>query len=219
MVTGADYSVERVTEALLASLRGPYEAAFPEEYLAQDLELLVGGYDPHAEWPVLCRLDVRANRAERVFQEGEFGIAFAGQMDWIQRIVFGTDNRNRVKLRQRSKHLIHRYRELALEQLAREGHAVPLPEVDSLGEELELFREWDLDGLEPDWAQFSEQNAIDCVDFFLTIMIKAQDVAPQLPTVGGPVHIAVVRRDGFHPVTKEVWRHNEHEVAIPEVGT
>ena len=66
--------------------------------------------------------------------------------------------------------------------------------------------------------EFSEQNAIDCVDFFLRIMIESQSVSSRLPTVGGNVHIAVIRKDGFHPVSKEVWRHGSYEVNIPEVG-
>ena len=55
-------------------------------------------------------------------------------------------------------------------------------------------------------------DAINCVDFFLRIMIQAQDISSQLPTVGGDVHIAVIRKDGYHQVTKEVWQHQAHEV-------
>lgn len=39
-----------------------------------------------------------------------------------------------------------------------------------------------------------------------------------LPTVGGDVHIAVIRKDGYSPVTKEVWTHDGYEVPVPEVG-
>lgn len=49
-------------------------------------------------------------------------------------------------------------------------------------------------------------------------MIQAQDISSQLPTVGGDVHIAVIRRDGYYPVTKEVWHHQGYEVETLEDG-
>ena len=140
-------------------------------------------------------------------------------MDWIQRIVFGTDSRNRVKLRVRADELLGLYRQKLEEHLQSIGQQFELPNHSDFGDELQMFHgDWDLDGLDANWPEFSEQNAIDCVEFFLEIMIRAQDVSSQLPTVGGNTHIAVIRKDGFFPVTKEVWTHGEHEVSIPEVG-
>lgn len=213
-----NYTVQSVGRRLLRFLRKCYEAEFAQEFLMQDLELLAGGYDRNKQWPTIFRIDVRANKLERVFAPGEFGVAFGGQMDWIQRIVFGTDNRNRVKMRGRVDDLLELYRQKIIERLQSDGHDVDVPGPDAFGEELRLFHEWDLDRLQANWEEFSEQNAIDSVDFFLHIMIRAQDVSAQLPTVGGDIHIAVVRKDGFYPVTKEVWKHAEHEVSIPEVG-
>ena len=154
------------------------------------------------------------NEYDRQFGPGEFGVAFGGQMDWIQRIVFGTDNRNRIRLRRRVDSIQDQYRQDLLEHLEAKGVTdLPKPR-----RELSLFHDWDLDGLQANWAEFSEQNAIDCVDFFLRIMIGSQDVSSRLTTVGGSVHIAVVRKDGYHPVTREVWEHGDHSVPIPEVG-
>jgi 20S proteasome alpha/beta subunit len=214
-----NYAVHTIAQRLLDFLRKHYEAEVTDEFLPPELELLIGGYDRNRQWPVIYRADVRRNTLERVFDAGEFGVAFAGQMDWIQRIVFGTDTRNKVNLRRRTEKVLDLYRQKIVERLESDGHNVEVPTADTLGEELQLFHEWDLDGLEASWDEFSEQNAIDCVDFFLYIMIRAQDVSQQLPTVGGSVHIAVIRKDGFHPVTKEVWKHGDHEVQIPGVGT
>jgi hypothetical protein len=213
-----NYTVYRIAQRLLRLLRQYYEQEFPQEFLRQDLELLVGGYDRAKQYPVIIRVDVRNDKLERVFSPGAFGIAFSGQMDWIQRIVFGTDVRNQVKLHTRVEYLLRLYQQKIIEGLQSDGHQLDVPEPDAFGEELQLFHEWSLDGLRANWAEFSEQNAIDCVDFFLGIMIRAQDVSEQLPTVGGDVHIAVIRKDGFHPVTKEVWKHRDYEVPIPEVG-
>ena len=45
-----------------------------------------------------------------------------------------------------------------------------------------MFTNWDIEGLDAKFEDFSEQNAIDCVDFFIEIMIRAQAVSSQLPT-------------------------------------
>jgi hypothetical protein len=213
-----NYTVRSIAERLLRFLQARYEAEFKQEFLRQDLELLVGGYDRNKQWATIYRIYVRDDKLEREFAPGEFGVAFAGQMDWIQRIVFGTDNRNRVKLRKRVEDLLKLYRQKIVDCLQSGGCQVDVPEPAAFGEELQVFHGWDLDRLQANWAEFSEQNAIDCVDFLLDIMIRSQDVSAQLPTVGGNIHICVIRKDGFYPVTKEVWRHGEHEVPIPEVG-
>ena len=79
------------------------------------------------------------------------------------------------------------------------------------------FTGWDIRGLDANFGDFSEQNAIDCVDFFIEIMIRAQAVSSQLPTVGGDVHIAVIREDGFRFVSRQEWTHGDHSIEIPGV--
>lgn len=216
-----NYTVGALADRLLKFLRGYYESEFPPEgFRKPSLELLVGGYNrnvPH--FPTVVRLNVAENKAEVEFAPGTFGIAFAGTFDWIQRIIHGTDFRNRLKLITRTYDLLNQYRERMAADLRQNSCDVELPEAASFGKDFFLFNDWELDQLDANWAEFSEQNAIDCVDFLLDIMIRAQGVSQQLPTVGGDVHIAVIRKGGFYPVTKEVWRHGQYEVPIPEVGT
>ncbi len=212
-----NYSVKTVTERLLKHFRHYYTNEYKQSYLEQELELLVAGYDRDKQWPTILRVDVRRNKIDVEFPAGEFGIAFAGQMDWIQRIVFGTDTQNRVNLRSRVDELLELYRARLQAHVTANGYTGDLPKPGSFGTELALFQDWDLDSLDANWGNFSEQNAIDCISFFLGVMIQAQDVSAQLPTVGGNKHIAVIRKDGFYPVTKEVWTHEDHQVSIPEV--
>lgn len=213
-----NYTVRSISNRLLRFLHSRYKAFYTETFLEQELELLVGGYDRNGRGPAIQRLDVRANTMRPPFPIGTSGITFGGQMDWIQRIVFGTDRRNQLKLITRVDELLGLYRQKISDQIQSTGYTGNIPSANAFGEDLWLFHNWNLDELDASWGDFSEQNAIDCVDFFLDIMIRAQDVSDQLPTVGGSVHIAVIRPDGFYPVTKEVWRHGDYEVAIPEVG-
>ncbi len=215
------YTVKGLSNKLASLLHGYYEGTYPTPPSGRPgpdrpgLELLLAGYDSDKSDPSIVRVDARENRASIQFGPGEFGVAFAGQTDWIQRIVFGTDHMNKFRIEERVEDLLGQYRQELLDHLAPVGiSSLPEPSAD-----LFVFNNWRLNELEADWDEFSEQNAIDCVDFFLRIMIGAQDVDSQLPTVGGDVHIAVIRKEtGYHPVTKEVWKHGDHEVRIPEVG-
>ena len=135
----------------------------------------------------------------------------------IQRIVHGTDTRNQVKLIQRTKSLMSRYRSHICEEVERRGSTFVVPEPSALGGDLDLFKDWDLAGMNAIWGDFSEQNAIECVDFFVNVMIRSQQFSEQLPSVGGPVHVAVIRKSGFQFVSREEWTHGDYAVRQPEV--
>ena len=80
--------------------------------------------------------------------------------------------------------------------------------------ELDMFSGgWDLEGFNANWGDFSEQNAIECVNFFVNIMIKSQQFSYGMPTVGGEVHIALItKKDGFRFISKEEYHHEGHFV-------
>lgn len=213
-----DYTVYGIATDILEFLREIYVQEFQEQIEQPGLELMLAGYDRAETWPAIVRVDVKDNSVTQSCSAGEFGIAFAGQMDWIQRIVFGTDVINKIRLMDRNRSLLDMYREKLLEHLKSKGYDGSLPKSTDFGDDLDMFKEWDLNRLQASWEEFSEQNAINCVDFFLRIMIQAQDISSQLPTVGGDVHIAVIRQDGYYQVTKEVWHHQGYEVETPEDG-
>ena len=171
----------------------------------------------HAE-TVLYRVNVQEDTIVEIFSdESPFGLAFGGQNDWIQRIVFGTDQNNQVRLAQRAQDLLIEYRRLIGEALVNAEITFEVPGPDSWGDKLQLFNDWNLNGLDANIADFSEQNAIDCVDFFIEIMIGVQAVSSRLPTVGGDINIAVIRKDGFRFVSRQEWRHRGHSIRIPGV--
>ena len=214
----SNYSVRIVGDRLLQFLRQPYASTFPHPHTRPELELIIGGYDVLSHLPSLCRIDVRGDTIVEVFSsDSPFGIAFGGQKDWIQRIVFGTDENNQVRLANRVQDLLTRYHRRVSDAIAEAGIAFEVPPPDMWGEKFNLFNNWNLQGLDADIADYSEQNAIDCVDFFIEIMIRAQAVSSRLPTVGGDINVAVVRKDGFRFVSRQEWRHRNHSIKIPGV--
>ena len=214
----SNYTVRSVCDRLREFLRQYYASIYPQAYMQPELELIIGGYGKLGHLPSLYRIDVQEDTIDEVFSsESPFGVAFGGQKDWIQRIVFGTDVENQVCLAERTQALLFDYHRRISDAVANAGIPFEVPGPDSWGDELGLFTDWDLQGLDADFAEFSEQNAIDCVDFFIEIMIRAQAVSSRLPTVGGDIHIAVVRKDGFQFVSREEWRHRDHSIKIPGV--
>ena len=214
----SNYTVRSVGDRLREFLRQYYASIFPQAHMQHELELIVGGYDKLSHSPSLYRIDVREDTIVEIFSvESPFGVAFGGQNDWIQRIVFGTDANNQVRLAQRAHDLLLEYHRRISEAIVNAGITFDVPSPDSWGDEFKLFNNWNLHGLDANLADFSEQNAIDCVDFFIEIMIRVQAVSSRLPTVGGDINIAVIRKDGFRFVSRQEWRHRDHSIRIPGV--
>ena len=214
----SNYTVRSIGERLREFLRQYYASIYPQAHEQHELELIIGGYDRLNHLPSLHRIDVRQNTIDEIFSvDSPFGVAFGGQKDWIQRIVFGTDVDNQIRLAQRAHDLLLEYHRRISDAVANAGITFEVPDPDSWGDDLSLFYNWDLHGLDADFSDFSEQNSIDCVDFFIEIMIRAQAVSSQLPTVGGDISIAVIRKDGFRFVSRQEWTHRDHSIEIPGV--
>ena len=106
-----------------------------------------------------------------------------------------------------------------MSHLKEKGDSIELPHPGQYVEQLHFFHadEWDLDGFDTEWGDFSEQNAIECVDFFINIMIKSQQFSSRLPTVGGEVHVGLITKmGGFRFASKEELRHGEHAIDIQD---
>jgi len=152
------------------------------------LEFILGGYDKRSPIPKIVRIKLPKKEIEETLKEGNFGIVFGGEMKEIQRIVFGTDFSNRIKIGSRHIELLRRYRDKMNDFLKQNNVSLEIPELsmDEI-EELDIFSNgWEPDGFSANWANFSEQNAIECVDFFINIniMIRSQQFSVGMPTVG-----------------------------------
>lgn len=210
--------VKDVGQKLLEFIGGYFEKEFSGWSRKPDLELMIGGYDQEKEVPSICRISVNENKIEQTFpDDNPFGIAFGGQMQEIQRIVFGTDGFNRVKLIIRVSQLFEKYRSLLHDFLSKKGISEELPTYEVLGDDLNLFQNWDLDGFDANWGDFSEQNAIECVNFFVEIMAKSQQFSSRLPTVGGDIHIGLITKDkGFKFISREEYIHEGHATPMED---
>ncbi len=209
-----NYTVDSVANKILNFISQYYEKEYPDERKRPYLEFILGGYDKRSPIPKIVRIILPKKEIEETFKEGTFGIALGGQMKEIQRIIFGTDDANRMKIWSRHLELLRKYRNKINNFLT--GKNIEIPEI-SIEEikEFDMFSDnWKIDGFNANWGDFSEQNAIECVDFFVTIMIKSQQFSIGMPTVGGEVHIALITKGtGFRFISREEYCHNEHFIS------
>ena len=196
-----------------------YDKEFSEDASKPDLELMIGGYDKEKQVPSIYRIYVEKGQVEQTFpDEDPFGIAFGGQMQEIQRIVFGTDSINRVRLIARVNSLIEDTQAFFQTLLDENGIVFQLPVIDTAKEkQFYIFNGWDLEAFDANWGDFSEQNAIECVNFFVEIMIKSQQFSSKLPTVGGDVHIGLITKDaGFKYISREEYTHEGYNTPVED---
>jgi len=213
-----NYSVKDLVDALVLYLWEPYQKQFPDETSRPGFELILGGYGKDNVVPEIYRLYFSSKSViHKVFDAPGFGLTFGGQMKEIQRLVFGTDSQNKLNIKNRHEKLLQKYREKVIEALQKQNVSAQIPDLtfdDDLRKELDFFGDdWRLDKFEADWEDFSEQNAIECVDFFVNIMIKSQQFGSGMPTVGGEVHIALITpNNGLRFISKEQFVHEGHFV-------
>jgi hypothetical protein len=207
-----NYTVNSIGTRIKEFIWERYQNEYPENKPRPELEFLICGYDKQSPIPAVYRIYYEENMFKMRKNLDDFGIVFGGQMQEIQRIVFGSDYANRCKIVDRNVSLLLKYHELLTRECRSRGENIDLPLPNTYGSELYFFNEaFDLDGFDARWGDFSEQNAIECVDFFINIMVKSQQFSSRLPTVGGDIHVAVLTKDkGFRYISGEELHHGEH---------
>ncbi len=209
-----NFTVKSVAQRMLDFIYPLYNNEYPKDKFRPHLELIIGGYDKQSPIPSIYRIQVHENSLKSTIPD--FGVVFGGEMREIGRITFGTDFDNKYKMVKRNEELLTRYHSLLLDELKKHSISFELPKPESYKKELYLFSdEWDLDGFESRFGDFSEQNAIECVDFFVDIMIKSQQFSARLPVVGGEKHIAIITKTGgFRFVSEERLVHGIHSIPM-----
>lgn len=210
--TLTNFTVRSVAQRILDFIYPLYGEEYPEDRFRPPLELIIGGYDKQSQIPSIHRILVHENSLKSTIKD--FGVVFGGEMREIGRIVFGTDTDNRIKMAKRNEEMLTKYHGLLLDEIHKNNISFELPPPEHFKEKLYLFSEgWDLNGFEARVGDFSEQNAIEFVDFLIDIMIKSQQFSARLPVVGGEKHIAIITKTGgFRFVSEERLVHGSHSI-------
>ena len=218
LINGGNLS--EVANKIYEFINAFYLSFFKDPLYRPDLEFILGGYGKGEHTAKIFRINLRSQTIRQEFDNknmAPYGVVFGGQFKEISRIVFGTDSENKIKIDQRHFELLNSYREKIISQFKIKGiNDLELPAVEMnklLPEEQRMFaNNWDLNHFFANWGDFSEQNAIECVDFFVNIMIKSQQFSFGMPTIGGDTHIALITEKSFDFISKEEYHHGNYSV-------
>lgn len=200
---GGAADVGDVAQQFLAFIRGEFDKeyadpAIPNE-LKDQIEFLVGGYGVAGYFPSLYRLRVRENHIEKVWGEGEFGLAWAGQADGVSRLVFGYDLLLKYRAQRVTvavvddlyKQFSEASAKILQEVLAKLGAQLPQGVNTDLPEKPKVEFPWEDFQLDIECQNLPLQDAVDLVSYFVNVQAGRAKFVRGVATVGGRTRIGV----------------------------
>jgi hypothetical protein len=154
------------------------------------------GYEKSRYVPGVARVYVHNNKISA--PDYDLCIFFGGTTREIQRLLFGIDATNKSRLIKRSSEILGTYHKYIKQYLHNHNIHIEIPAPETYGNELALFNNFDINSLQMNCATYSEQDAIECAGFLVNVMINSQKFSNQLPSTGGDVQLAIIRKhSGF----------------------
>lgn len=216
------YTIEWVGNQFRDFVIATYEREIPEAWMRPTMEVILSGYSASHREPEIWRLVFSFDRSSRIFEctvtndvpRKSYNVLFGGQYDVIQRVVNGIDGPSYWSLRQRTFKALDQYHD----EMQAAVHAInpnlTIPKPDFWQQKYNIFGN-DQGGVTrifSDVGSLSEQAGIDFVYFLIDMMIKSQEFASSIPTVGGKIHVAMLTKSAkLKWISKESFRfENEH---------
>lgn len=217
---GPGNTVEHVANDFLGFMREAYERHYEDSKLPDELKdgplFLVGGYSEQDNFPSLYRVNVQGNRVGTAYSAGDFGVAWEGQSDSVERLLRGYDSNLRRLIESSVKDAISATRETMAHAMAQiiqqvlESLGGELPDdVDTeLPEPASISLPWDQFRVAMPYSNLPLQDAVDLVAFFVNLQSGKSKFAHGLATVGGRTHIGIITRHrGFEMLDEPELKH------------
>lgn len=215
-----DVSVEQVSNDFLAFMREAYDRHYADSKLPDELKdgplFLVGGYAVNDHFPSLFRVRVQENRVVSAYGAGDFGVAWEGQSDSVERLLRGYDMNLRRMIDDSVRDAVAATREKMAEALANilqsllDKLGVQMPEgVDTeLPAAPSISLPWDTFRVTMPYSNLPLQDAVDLVAFFVNLQSGKSKFAHGLATVGGRTHIGIItKQSGFQMLDEPALKH------------
>ena len=213
-------TVAEVAQQFLEFMRQHYDTHYadskvPESYRDGPL-FLVGGYSRADHLPSLYRLDVQDNSVKPVYAAGNFGLAWGGQSDAVERLIRGYDSELRASIEEQLAQSLNGLRKTMGEATASmlqqviDKAGIPLPE--GINTELPAVPEvtipWNRYVSQIAYGNLPLQDAVDLASFLVGLQSGKSKFSTGVPTVGGRTHIGVVtKHEGFRMLGEPELRH------------
>lgn len=211
-----NYTIDGISRKFYNFVKKKYDKIYKKSRHKPSIEILVSGFSKKHREPEVKR--IKMGDESKIIPEikrGYYNVAFGGQYDVIQRVAHGIDFSGFEKYYEQCYKTLVKYHDLITEVLKKQKKKIKIPPpLDFKSELSEALNEVKFNGLSAELHNFSEQAAIDLVDFLVDIMIKSQQFSSILPTVGGDIHIALITKArGFKWISKEEYKYKDYQVA------
>lgn len=221
---GNDYTIEWVANEFKDYVTKIYEREIPESFMRPTMEVILSGYSSAHREPEVWRLTFSFNRNAKKFEcsakndipRKQYSVIFGGQYDVIQRVVNGIDLPSYISLRERTVKVLQAYYEELQSAVQSIDAKIKIPTADFTQEKYNIFGD-DMGGVTRnfyDVGNLSEQAGIDFVYFLIDVMIKSQEFASSIPTVGGKIHVAILTKNAkFKWISRESYRFENEQIS------
>lgn len=201
-------TTESIAEAFKVHMRALWERQYEavkgdqRNYLPT-VQFLVAGFGRDDAYGKIFKIDIGSNSIFEQFPNSDhMGICWAGQADYVERLIRGYDARVKAIANREMAEGLGAQRATTLQDItaAIQGAGINLP--DDLRFEVTEHAPptlpWECGHVDIDYGNLSMQYAVDLVEMLVNTQSGMQRFARGIPTVGGRTHIGVLKRDeGF----------------------
>lgn len=173
--------VNEFAERLSGFFMQQWNANMPKDHSGPDMVFLVGGYDEGAAYGRVFEFHIPGNPAPHEWHagEGEFGIVWGGQREFVDRVLTGFED--------------------SLPELAKKFLSLTDEQRDKLREHLRKEL-----GVRIPYAFLPLQDCVDLAIFMVRTTMAIQSWWVGIRGVGGAIDVATITRtDGFRPVQQK----------------
>ena len=209
------HTVEEVANNFLRFMRHHYDQHYADSDLPSDCRegpaFLVGGYDAASHLPSLFRVNVQYNHVLAQYSPGNFGAAWDGQSDAVERFIRGYDTVLRSSIESQvnaeftalrktmGKATLQNLRKI----LSTAGVSLPERVETELPEAPGVSIDWDGFGCEIAYGNLTTQDSIDLTACLVKLQSGKAKFAKGIATVGGRTCIGLIRKqEGFQMLNK-----------------
>lgn len=218
-------TVHEVATNFLAFIKAKFDAhcaesQTPHEFQS-DIEFLLGGFGIDDRFPSLYRLRVKDNYIECVYEKGKSGLAWAGQADGVERLIFGVDSQLRSHIALETNRLVDSaHQEMKEAMLRIIGEVLQASGIENFPENINTELPavpvaefpWNQFRLDVDFANLPLQDAVDFVSYLVNLQSGRSKFVRGVATVGGRTHIGIITKD------EPLKMLNEPEITHRNVG-
>lgn len=198
-------TVESVAAAFLAHVRQEWEAEVEYETAAEelrpyfpDVQFIVGGYGTDDATSKVFKLSVNSGMLEEQFTwKSRSGTCFAGQSDFVERLLVGVDGRLADQIDSTVGQLMSSQTQAIVQTITDQLRAagVEIPEgMTFVMPDFPIELPWWESVARIDFGNLPAQYAVDLAELLVNLQSGMQRFASGVATVGGRTHIGVLKR-------------------------